>query len=405
MLQILSSERITTLRESITRHRLLAYLVSAIALLILTYGSGIVHDYGAYLRQWQNILGGADPWLPAQDANGTIPKNAYGPIHALFAWFVQIHPLMPKLILAVMTLGTCCFAFALKTTRNAQSAAAEQLFLLYTLSPLVIISVFAFSNNDGVVGVLVLAACASRLRGAYGWTGLMLGLAALMKFYPLLFAPFFATARDGSLRLRTLLAAGGSFAVGMIFAWLRWGDTIFIPFLFGSGRASKDLSILRFLTAIKEELSIEPFVDYLHDINSVMVLAVTVLVALWGWLTRQGWEITSLMGILAILMTYKVGHQQFYVAWIAFYAFVIAASEDQKAVAVARAFTPLSVFLAVYQVQFYAMILLTGAYFEGPFFFVRVFGSLVLLGIVVWCLRRARPYLTVNPGPTVSLRL
>lgn len=405
-LRVLFPDGGAKLRNFIARkNRLFVYLITAGALLLLTIWSDVIHDYGAYLRQWQNILGGADPWAPADDSLGVIPKNAYGPIHVLFAPLVPIHPLMPKLVVAVMTLGICWLAFALKETRDDQSEVAAQLFWLYTLSPLVIITVFVFSNNDGAVGALLLFACVFRLRGAYGWTGVFIGLAALLKFYPLLFAPFFAVARDGTLRLRTLLTAGGSFALGMALAWMRWGESIFVPFLFGDERGAKHLSVLRFLNQIKDNLSIGPFVDYLLDINSLMVVAVTAVVALWGWLTRQGWEITSLLGILAIFMTYKVGHQQFYVTWIALYAFIIAASDDEKAVAVARAFVSLALFVAVYQVLYYGTYLLTGAYFQGPFVYFRVFGSLVLLGTVVWSLRRAYPYLKPHPGAPISLRL
>lgn len=381
------------------------YVGVACALLVLTYVTGSVHDYIAYVRQWQNILSGADPWAAAQDSLGEIPENAYGPVHVLFAGLVLLHPLLPKFAIAFFTLAVFGLVFALTTTRDACRAAASKLFWLYTLSPLVIISVFVFGINDGMVGGLILLACLFRTRGAHGWVGAVLGLAALLKFYPLLFTPFFAVSQDGVLKLRTLFSAAATFALGMGLAWLYWGSSVFDPVLFGDERGPKLLSILKFLNEIKHDLSIQRYVGVLLEVNSLAVVCAAALVAVWGWLTRQGWEVTSLLGILAIFLTYKVGHPQFYVSWIALYAWILATSSDERAVLVARAFTPLSAFLGLFQVLYYGSYLITGAYFPNQLQSFRVYGSVALLAVVFWCLRRAFPHLGRVAGPSVSVRL
>ncbi|SMR82594.1 Protein of unknown function [Aliiroseovarius halocynthiae] len=377
----------------------------SVVLLLLVYTSGSMHDYIAYSRQWQSILTGADPWDATYDAVGRIPENAYGPVHALLAELAPLHPLLPKFAMAALTLGVVWIPFGLNATTRDRRQAASKLLWLYVLSPVVVVTVFVFGINDALVGVLFLVTCLLRVRRAYGWTGVMLGLAALLKFYPILFTPFFAVSRSGTVKLRTMFAAAATFASGMGLAWLKWGDSIFTPFLFGDERGPKQLSILKFLNTFEDKLSIEIYVDYLLSVNSLAVVSAAAVVSVWGWLTRQGWEITGLFGILVIFMTYKVGHVQFYVSWIALYSWILAVSRDERAVSVARAFAPLAAFLALYQISYIVSYLQTGAYFLGPFVWFRVYGSVVLWVVTLWCLRRASSHLGRTVGPRVSISI
>ena len=75
---------------------LLSGCISTIAIL-----TGFRHDYIAYIQQWSVILQGDDPWNPVQK----IPTNAYGPLFNVLALFYAIHPLAPKLLFCISSLG------------------------------------------------------------------------------------------------------------------------------------------------------------------------------------------------------------------------------------------------------------------------------------------------------------
>jgi len=369
------------------RCALLIYVATCLFAIFVTLRSGAIHDYEAYLQQWQNILSGADPWAQTYLGNA-LPPNAYGPIHVFMAGSLAIDELTAKIVMAGLTLLAPFLFLAAPLPKGDRPRAFVLALLLYTCAPIVSITVFCFGINDGFVGILILCACALQSRERLGWAGVAIGIAALLKFYPLLFAPLFAVSRSGVARVRPILTAGLTFAVGMALAWFYWGPSAFNPLLYGEARSPKHLSLLRFLDSVTENLSIERYVDFLIDTNALFVVAVASLVPLWGWLTRQGWEVTCLVGILAVFLTYKVGHPQFYVSWIAVHVWILVASNDERALAVARALIPVAVFLSLYQLLYLLSKLLTGAYFEGDLVWFRVFGSVVLGALFLWSLSR-----------------
>lgn len=390
--------------DFVSRQLALFFAAVAVFAAVTTVATGTIHDYEAYVLQWLNILEGGDPWARTY-RDEIIPRNAYGPIHILGADLVALHPLLPKLLMSMLTVCAPLLVLAAPIPREKRREALSLMLLLYTCAPLVAISVFFFGINDSLVGFAVLCACVLRSRGRLGWCGCIIGLAALLKFYPLLFAPLLVVSRNGPARLRGILTAALTFALGMAVAWLIWGGAAFQPFQFGDARGPKILSILRFLDQIKDNLPIERPVNFLIDKNALLVLVVATIVPLWGWWTRQGWEVTLLIGSLAIFMTYKVGHPQFYVSWIAVWAWIQATSQDQDARRVARAFTPVVVFLSLFQLVYLVSEPLTGAYLQGHLVWVRIFSSVVMLVCVAVSFVRARPALVRRAGPPPTIRL
>ncbi|MEP2533268.1 glycosyltransferase family 87 protein [Shimia sp.] len=380
-----------------TRQRvLLLYAGCAALALLVTVLSGIRHDYFPYLLQWKAGLASGDPWISEYNGN-YIPPNAYGPLHALFAKLLIFGDFGPKITFTLITL-TCPALLLVSAPKDAQQDRLQHLqtaILLLVCTPIVSITVFVFGINDGVVGFLVLAACVARSRGWHATTGMIIGLAALLKFYPLLFAPFLAVGLRGKIRFRVLIFAAITFALGMYAAYLYWGASVLNPLLFGSSRGAKHLSFLQFLDWSKDVLHIVDFTKMLIRINSYVVILVTVAIAIWGWATRQTWDLVLLLGIMAIFVTYKVGHAQFYVSWIVVHTWVLLASPDARAVAVARAFVPVAVFLSLYQVAYLISGVTTGYYFEGTIWSLfRHLGSLVMLPLVFRSLWMCRHDLT-----------
>ncbi len=67
-----------------------------------------------------------------------------------------------------------------------------------------------------------------------------------------------------------------------------------------------------------------------------------------AWRTKLHWLETSVLGLLAVLVTYKVGHQQFYLPWL----FLVAAlplAATGSARRLAWACIPMVLFLSVFQ--------------------------------------------------------
>ncbi|KMW58962.1 hypothetical protein AIOL_003943 [Candidatus Rhodobacter oscarellae] len=357
-------------------------------LLVVALAVGFMHDYSLYLHQWRAILAGGDPWA-AQFQGREIPFNAYGPLHAAFALPYGLHPLAPKAIFACLC--AVVFALCLVEARGGRPGAQvdhRRLALLFPLAPAVIIAIPAFGNNDIVPASLTFLALMAHSRGLRTVAGLCIGLGALVKFYPLLFAAFFALNR-GRLDLRVPLVALGVFLAGMGLAYAVWGDSVLAPFLFGSGREAKMLSVLRFLRSV-EVVEASALYAHLLDRNALYALGAVALVGLHAWRARWPWELAVLLGTLSVFVTYKVGHPQFFVSWLAVQAWILARRPDPEAVLAARALLPVSVYLSLFQVTYLVSRLVDGAYLANGWFFVREYGSLPFLACVAWGLWRAR---------------
>ncbi|MEO1681219.1 MAG: glycosyltransferase family 87 protein [Pseudomonadota bacterium] len=362
--------------------------------------TGAIGDYAAYLEQWVLVTAGLDPWSPYYNGN-PVPFNAYGPLHAAVGSAVALHSYGPKFIFALCSLASfVVLIFAASRTRlEVEQRSIFLLALLFPLSPLVIVHTYAYGGNDIVCALLCILACELRARNMFLLAGMALGLGALMKFYPLLFAPFFCIDRNGIARLRPLLAAACVFALGMLFCHVVLGWSVLSAVEGGVTREAKSLSILRFAQVAVEYTGSNAahwIVDFLIDKNSLFVLVAVALVSLWGWIFRVSWRVVTLIGILAVFAVYKVGHTQFFIVWSAVIAWALAEDEDQEAVEVSRAFFPLLAFLWLLSVKSAALAL---AYSELPEFSQilgkldyqwRTLSSLVFWAFVVYGLIKAR---------------
>lgn len=361
----------------------LAFLTIAIGLVAICVLVGSTHDYAAYLSQWQITWAGHDPWAREIDGQA-VSINAYGPGHLVFAPLVALHPFLPKAVLVLMVMAVFALVLRARATRDGFWRFA----MLFPLAPLVLVSVTIFGNNDIVPALCLVLAVSAFAGGRSNWAGALIGVGALVKFYPLLFAAFLV-ARDGRISLRVPLVAAAVFAAGMGVSYAIWGDSVLSPFLFGQERHAKMLSILRFLSPLGEVANSGWF-QHLLDHNSKYVLGVAALVALHGWLARLDWEITAVLGVLMVFAVYKVGHPQFYVTWVALLAWVLARQDDGPANRVAVAFLPVTAVLSLYQMVYLLSKLLTDDYLKGDWAVVRDYAALPFVAALLWGLFVAR---------------
>jgi hypothetical protein len=335
------------------RRLLWSALVLALAEIALALANGVVHDYRDYLSQWANTVAGRDPWSLTLGGLA-IPMNAYGPVHAVVGYLILINPLAPKLafVLSTIVVYIVIGLAALRRGWEMSWRQIQRLAIAWPLSPLALICACVFGLNDSLVALFVILALEIRERGKHAWSGLFLGLGALLKFYPLLFVPLICLGRQGIIHVRGLFAAAVTFTIGMAAAYGVWGPSVLSPLAFGAVREAKMLSPISFLESLENRIPISPIVEGLKSMNAYMVVGAAVLAALHGWCARLDFKITALLGIGLTVFTYKVGHYQFYLPWTAVIAWVLVGTGSEQAQKVARSFVPAAAFLGAFSLLY-----------------------------------------------------
>lgn len=350
-----------------SRIALLLVACAAVALGLTVIG-GVRHDYIYYLEQWQLVLGGQDPWST---------NNAYGPLHNAFALLIPIHPLAPKIVTAAaLLLASGLLVLTLERDRAIPEWRTVYL-LAFGLNALPIISVYWFGNNDGFVAALVIGAVLARRDGYLVLAGVLLGLATLDKYYPALLIPFFAF-DDRKIDTRVIISALATIIVGMGIGIMLWGRAFIEAIAFGVSRDATILSIFRPISVVGRNLGVGDWTDLLVRANGPLVLLVWIAAIAFAWRRRDSWFVASCWGFFAVLLTYKVGHQQFWVTWLALVACLPLANRPD-ADRLARLSLPYATFLSLFQLGF---VLIQPEYFRGPNEWVKDYVGIpsVLLG-------------------------
>jgi hypothetical protein len=336
--------------------------------------AGIRHDYLAYVQQWSYTLAGGNPWNTSD-----IPFNAYGPLHAFLAYFAFPSLLIPKFLfgLAIILLNLL-FVFRLMGKHADFKTRDWVLYaLIVPLNFLVFGAVFLFGNNDALVAAFLGFAVLSRLRGHFATAGVLIGLAVLLKFYPLLLLP--ALALDGKrLEWRMIVGAGVTIAVGFAITVLRWGSSFLSAVTGGAARESSILSILNFLQDMGLSDSLYQF---LINWNTVAVVATVVALFVFFWHFEVDWITAAALTMLAVSGVYKVGHQQFLLAWLVLVAGLLVSGYPQRRFIV-YASMPLVLGISLYQFLFVRQ-WIAGTFWDQEGYLLRVSASLPFFLLVV----------------------
>jgi hypothetical protein len=346
----------------------------------LAYLTGSRHDYPAYLRQWHVILDGSNPWL------GT--DNAYGMVHNLLAWSVQIHQLLPKLLFAALLVTTGAISAYAPLGVDDKTCDEQRycLFLVFILSPFSLITVSIYANNDILPAAGMVVAIIGVAAFTNAWirfaSGGILAIGCMTKFYPIIIVlPLSFRGRKVDW---TFL---GGFAVTMAFlaaiAYGVWGKSIHSPLLYAALRRSRHLSIFNFLRNV---IGID-----LDRFSLVLMLAAFVTVLLFLVRKHAGPVIGSLLVFAATLSFYKLGQQQFFL-----FFFLVTPFAIRYLVSATTVFTPQVMvafltwigFLNWYQLEYS----LTCSMLKGPAHQFRYWGGLfyfLFSALLAWMLFRA----------------
>ena len=311
-----------------------ALILWSLVMLWLCWWCDIQHDYRAYVGQWQLLLAGADPWST---------DNTYGPLHTVIGFLLPWGPLAPKFFM-VGALLMANAALVLELTRERGMSLIQTTYFLAVPTNVLVVGVsVVYGLNDAFVAALLMVAVLLRHRGHLVAAGVLVGLASLTKYYPLLLLPFFAL--DGR-RLSWLLIASGAavFCIGLVAALAIWGHGPINAILHNSNRGPKLLSII---AALRSLFGDERAVSWLIRYNTYFVVSGVAAAFLLAWRARISWLEGVIFGYMVMLIVYKVGHQQFYVPWL-FMVASLPLVNKQSADRMAIIFLPSVLLLSLY---------------------------------------------------------
>jgi hypothetical protein len=201
--------------------------------------------------------------------------------------------------------------------------------------------------NDLAVASLLLWAIWTRHSGKYLLCGAFLGLAALLKFYPLVFLPFIAV-DQGRFNIRVIGVAIIVVLAGMGVAATAWGASILSPLLFAMDRNTAWLSAPSALAELRSIVGDWP-AAITERYNTVLVglTAITCLVVAQRWKIRWEWAVSVFP--LTIMVVYRLGHPQFHLSIL---AVMVASSFLSKDRYVMWAFVPYACVISIFGLAF-----------------------------------------------------
>ena len=264
--------------------------------------TGARFDYPYYESHWTLILSGADPWAT---------HNSYGPAYNLLAGAFAFHPLLPKVIFVLGWLSCCSYLLRKLANSGVGMSGLVLWSIALPLNPLFWIFVVVYGVFDALVGVFCILALALLQTGRRAAAGVMLGLAVLLKFYPIVMAPFIAI-HGGRIDVRFATGLVVTLATGFTLSVLAWGSSTFDPIVAATSWESGTLSVFRFLRG-----DASPFLRWTGNVDhlSMPAMALTggiVLILSWRW--RLPPEAGALVGILVTLALYSRGAIQYFIA-------------------------------------------------------------------------------------------
>ena len=282
------------------------FFVFAGLVLYLSFQIDVRHDYAAYYDQWTVIIKGQDPWILP---DGSPTGNAYGPLFNLLSIPFAIHPGLPKALFTITWLSVGAYLYR-QIDLDGPGYWSQSLFLILFifLNPFFLLSFVYYGQFDVLVAALCLASVLSRVKARDGWSGFFLGLAFLLKLYPLVILPALAL-QGWQVRWRLLFAFIATVAPTLLVAYLIWGGSIFEPLSFGSGRESTAFSIFFFLRGIYSPIGYVRSLDW-----ASLPLMVASLLFLLSLHIKKRFDplVSAILFLYVAFVFYKVGHSQFY---------------------------------------------------------------------------------------------
>jgi hypothetical protein len=299
------------------------FLLHSFLFLGLAICSPVIGDYCPYLQQWHNTYLRLDPWanygnlkpivhIPWFNFCGNYyitARNAYGPLFNVYGLTSIIFPTIPRAIGAILFL---IISWEIVREIRARGDLDWRVrFWLYigmfgNFFSLVFVGISG--GNDVYLAFLICAAIIALNRGDSALAGMAMGLGALIKFYPLYLVPFMALDRR-HLDIKFAAAAVVTFVVGIVWAYIEWGTSIFEPLVWNIGREPTHSSVIFILiTGLQSLLHVSIPVSWV--VAGLVPLAIAALI--WQYKLRLSSSSGFIIGYMLMLTFNQIGYIVYY---------------------------------------------------------------------------------------------
>jgi hypothetical protein len=300
----------------------LALGVLCVLFIAWTITSGIRPGaYTDYLAEWREVLAGHDPWQPS----GATPLNAYGPLFNALALLARLDPIAPKLLFAA---GYVAFVawLVMRKAPDRSPRRTHAIIALCLLNPFPWVEIAHFGFFDVLVGIACVGAVHAARRGGNQLAGVLVGMGILVKFLPVVVLPVLASA---GRRLRPNLVGPAVLvaSAGMAASFALWGPSTFDPLRFAAGR-SPVLSIYDVLGSVDSPLRLGLKFE-LASLEKPLILAAEAALLAWCWWRKAGPAVSALLAVLAVLLFYRSGYNNYQMMAFYLLAYLFAAAQDE----------------------------------------------------------------------------
>jgi hypothetical protein len=364
----LNTRKVNISMDFLTKHISLIGFIAFVSVgVFLVFFRGSIHDYVAYERQWYLINSGY-PDLATD--------NVYGPIHFVLAYLWSVNSLAPKLIMFLLL----SISFAPLFYRLAHTETKRTKLLFFCLLPFNFLTLSisgSFGLNDTLVAAFVLACILSYAQSYFKLAGILLGLAILVKIYPLVFLPFLGL-RNRKLIWPLLYSSILTVLIGYSLAFYIWQKSVVSAFLFGIERDPKYFNYLgSWFYRLNRQY--DSWLSFLSDWNAYVCVIALLLLFVLFFLKRFDSIATGFIAFLILMTLYKGSSQQYFLPWVSVWGYMLLVKNEttQRLASFATPYVCfLSMFALGYEIfsAYFSMMLIR----EYVGFFTLLLGSYVV---------------------------
>ena len=209
--------------------------------------------------------------------------------------------------------------------------------MFFLLNPFFWIEFVSWGHHDAIVAFLVFFAAVEIQKSRQIFSGILIGLAILLKFFPIFLIPFFwIELRRNQIiwNLRFLMSCFITLVVGYEIAYLYWGKSVFYPLLFASNRPPAMLSIFNFFQ--KRIFDFMPFLPVDQVMAILSFLSKTLMscgagFVLFRYLNGKVSRNRAIAAMaLVLFLFFQVGHPQFHSSVFFILPLILAEIPSQK---------------------------------------------------------------------------
>ena len=269
------------------------------------------HDYVAYIKQWQAIRDGLDPYIQT--------GNAYGITYNYFAYlnFSKILHI-PRAIFVISYLYAAYLLSKCAIKKDIKHSSWIPLCLI--CNPLFLFFSLKYGSNDSFLAAITIIGLILIQKKQNILAGIIFAIAVCFKFTPIFVLPFFMISKM-KYNFKLIASFLTSFLFIYLIGFITWGKNILAPFLFGAKRKSSVFSVFRYIRGEYQPLEFLG-IDTLDYYSVFCVGGAVFIIFIFYYIFNLDALLCSLLSFSTLLLFYKVGHHQFYILFLMYTIFI-----------------------------------------------------------------------------------